>query len=69
MNINKTAHTQEYACWTGRFQPTHLGHLEILKYSLKMLHIPHVCILTTYFGWSSYNNEYGAHRSKSVGIL
>lgn len=54
---------QPHACWTGRFQPAHLGHFEILKHSLKLLNLPHVCILTTYFGWDSCDSEY-SHMAK-----
>jgi len=61
MSIRKMTKTIPYACWTGRFQPTHIGHLEILKHSLKVLELPHVCILTTYFGWSSCDGEYAHH--------
>ena len=61
MNDKNMNDSQPYACWTGRFQPAHLGHFEILKHSLKILDFPHVCILTTYFGWSSSNDEYSRH--------
>ncbi len=62
MSTSKTSNQKVFACWSGRFQPTHLGHLEILKHSLKVLDLPHVCILTTYFGWSTCgDDEYARH--------
>lgn len=39
--------------WTGRFQPTHVGHLAILQRSFAEFDMPHAVILTTYYGWSA----------------
>ncbi len=33
------------AVWVGRFQPVHLGHLEVLSRSLATLDMPHVAVL------------------------
>ena len=39
----------KYAVWTGRFQPPHVGHFQLLKYSVESLGLPHVVIMVAYF--------------------
>ncbi|MFF0824166.1 hypothetical protein ACFYUR_27645 [Micromonospora haikouensis] len=50
---------QVHAVWSGRFQPLHVGHLAVLRHSLTVLPLPHVAVLTTYFGWRA-EGDYGA---------
>jgi nicotinic acid mononucleotide adenylyltransferase len=48
------------AVWVGRFQPTHLGHLQILTESLRVVHLPHVVVLPYDFRAVAlpHDNEY-----------
>jgi nicotinamide mononucleotide adenylyltransferase len=39
--------------------------MAILKHSLGVLRLPHVCILTTYFGWISADTDYEQHAKDS----
>ena len=57
---SKVINREIFALWTGRFQPPHNGHFEILKHSIKILEVPHVAVLSSYFGWES-KGVYGAH--------
>ncbi len=52
------------ACWTGRYQPAHVGHMEILKLSLRTFHIPHLIVLATHFGWAG-KGTYGIYAERN----
>lgn len=54
------------ACWTGRFQPVHKGHIEILRFSLNTVELPHLCILTAYFGGHT-SDRYGQFARANYG--
>lgn len=49
---------EPFAVWTGRFQPPHLGHLGILKESLRQTPFPHCVAITSYTSWMSSDSAF-----------